>query len=127
MKKLFISLLLFTSFAAFAQEEEKTEEKKGFDPTNLFTGGSITFSLGGYDNGFVAGLNPHFGYTVAKWIDFAAVVNYQYNSFHDAVNNKYRSTVYGGGIFTRIFPVHFIFIQAQPEYNFIRYKFIPVG
>lgn len=125
MKNLLIAVLMLFSLSVFAQDEEAPEKPKGFDPTNLFTGGSVTLSLGGYSGGFIAGLNPHFGYTVAKWIDFAAVVNFQYSAYHDQYNNKYRSTIYGGGVFTRIYPVKFIFVQAQPEYNWIKYKGIP--
>ena len=74
---------------------------------------------------FLAGLNPHFGYTFAKWIDAAVVTNFQYSTARDQFNNKYRNTIYGLGVFTRIYPVQFLFIQAQPEYNLILQKFIP--
>jgi len=115
-----ICSLLFTA-SGFAQEE--TEKQKGYDPTNLFTGGSISLGVG--NGSFNTGLHPHFGYTVAKWIDFAGVANFEYQSQRDFYNNKYRTTVYGLGVFSRIYPVHFLFIQAQPEYNFIAQKFIP--
>ena len=106
----------------YAQDEEK---HKGYDPSNWFTGGSV--SLGAGYGTFNFGIHPHYGYTVAKWIDFAGVVNFEYQSQRDAYNNKYRSTTYGLGAFTRIFPVHFLFIQAEPEYNFIRQKYIPAN
>jgi hypothetical protein len=109
----------------FAQDKEK---KKSYDPTNWFTGGSVSFSLsGGYYKLFLAGLHPHFGYTIAKWIDAAAVVNFEYQSQRDEFNNKYHNTTYGLGVFTRIYPVSFLFIQAEPEYNFIDIKYIPNG
>jgi hypothetical protein len=111
------SLLVVTG--CFAQDEKE----KGYDPENWFTGGSISFGIG--NGSFNAGLHPHYGYTVAKWIDFAGVANFEYQSQRDGYNNKYRTTIYGLGVFTRIFPVHFLFVQAQPEYNFIAQKFIP--
>ena len=114
--------------SALAQEEEKeTEKQKGYDPTNWFTGGSLSLGYGGGSSytTFIAGIHPHYGYTLAKWIDVAGVVNFEYQSQKDFYNNKFRNTTYGVGMFTRIFPVHFLFLQAEPEYNFIKQKFIP--
>ncbi|MEP6594705.1 MAG: hypothetical protein ABJA71_02115 [Ginsengibacter sp.] len=128
MKKLITVIFLFCNVHTFAQDED-SETHKGFDATNLFTGGSVSFGLGlgGYNKTFLAGLNPYFGYTFAKWIDAAFVVNFQYYTARNISDDKYRSTTYGPGIFTRIYPVRFLFIQAQPEYNFIKQKYIPVS
>lgn len=118
-------MLLITSL--FAQEPEEAEKEKGYDPTNWFTGGSISLGYGGGSSysTFIAGLHPHFGYTLAKWLDVAGVVNFEYQSQKDQYYNyKVRNTTYGLGLFTRIYPVHFLFIQAQPEYNFIAQKVI---
>lgn len=126
MKKILLLSLLFISAVSFAQDEK--EKKKGYDPTNVFTGGSVSFSLsGGYYRSFLAGIHPHFGYTFAKWIDAAGVVNFEYYSQRDEFNNKYHNTTYGIGAFTRIYPVQFLFIQAEPEYNFIALKYLPTG
>lgn len=116
------SLVVITS--VIAQDEK---EKTGSDPTNWFIGGSVSlgYSGGSYSSYFIAGLHPHVGYTLAKWIDAAAVVNFEYQSQRDNYNTKYRNTTYGIGVFTRIYPVHFLFIQAEPEYNFIAQKYIP--
>jgi hypothetical protein len=116
------------STCGFAQDKE-ADKAKGFDATNLFTGGSVSFGLGfgSYNKTFLAGVSPHFGYRFAKWIDAALVANFQYSSVRDLYDDKYRSTTYGPGIFTRIYPVRFLFIQAQPEYNFIKQKYIPVS
>jgi hypothetical protein len=128
MKKLIILFFLFSNVYCFAQEEDSVTQK-GFDATNLFTGGSVSFGLGfgSYNKSFLAGINPHFGYTFAKWIDAAFVLNFQYYSARNVYDDKYRSVTYGPGIFTRIYPVRFLFIQAQPEYNFIKQKYIPVS
>jgi hypothetical protein len=123
MKKLIIVIFIISGFCGFAQEDDSHE---GFDPSNLFTGGSVSFGLGfgSYNKTFLAGINPHFGYTIAKWIDAGIAVNFQYYTAKDIYNYKYRSTTYGPAIFTRIYPVRFLFIQVQPEYNFIKQKFI---
>ena len=123
MKKL-LFIILIVSVNASAQEQPKT---KKYDPENWFLGGSIAFGLGGYNNTFEVGLHPHYGYTLARWIDVAAVVNFEYFSSRDEYNNKYHNTIYGLGMFTRIYPVEFIFLQIEPEYNITDSKFIPDG
>jgi hypothetical protein len=115
--------VLFTVNVAAQDESEKST---GVEPSNWFTGGSVSLGYsGGYYNSFLAGLHPHVGYTLAKWVDVGAVVNFEYQTQRDEINNKYRITTYGLGAFTRIFPVQFLFIQAEPEYNFIKQRYIP--
>lgn len=121
-----ILLTLFISFAVQAQEEEKEIEKKGFKKENLFTGGSI--SLAFYNNTFLIGASPVLGYSLTSWIDAGIVANYNYTSYRDynfVFNDKLRQTVYGGGVFARLYPVRFLFAQVQPEHNFLHLKFIP--
>src|SRR5687767_8346052 len=120
-----ILLTLFISFAAQAQEEEQEVEKKGFKKENLFTGGSI--SLAFYNNTFMIGASPVLGYSLTNWIDAGIVVNYNYTSYRDVNehNDRLRQTVYGGGVFTKIYPVRFLFAQAQVEANTIRQKYKP--
>jgi hypothetical protein len=114
----------FMSSALFAQNEEP-EVKKGFKKENLFTGGSISVSFS--DNAFLIGGSPVLGYNLTKWADAGVVVNYNYTSYRDyqVFDDKLRQYVYGGGVFTRIFPVRFLFAQAQVEHNFIKLKYLP--
>ena len=128
MKTKILVLLIIGSLAvnfSFAQEEEETEEKKGFKKENLFTGGSI--SIGFANNTFLIGGSPVFGYSLTKWADLGIVVNYNYTSYRDVnvFDDRLRQTVYGGGVFTRLFPLRFLFAQAQFEHNFIKLKYIP--
>lgn len=126
---------IFRSFIVFAMtiiiingavaQEEEAEKQKGYDPTNWFIGGSLSLGVG--NGSFNAGIHPHYGYTLAKWLDVAGVANFEYQTQRDGVNNKYRTTIYGLGLSTRIYPVHFIFLQAQPEYNIIAQKYIPAS
>ena len=127
MKKTILTLfvLALTTSSLFAQKE-KEEEEKGFKKENLFTGGSV--SLAFYNNTFLIGASPVFGYSVAKWMDAGIVVNYSYTSYRDydfVYNDKLRQKVYGGGAFVKLYPVRFLFAQAQFEHNFITQKFIP--
>lgn len=125
MKKLILSLLLFSISTTILFAQDKEEQKKSFKE-NLFTGGSI--SLAFYNRTFLVGGSPVFGYSLANWMDAGIVVNYNYTSYRNynfVYNDKLRQTVYGGGGFIKLYPVRFLFAQAQFEHNFIRQKFIP--
>ena len=135
MKKLLLTVfglyIVFNSLYAQRmpqrQEENNEEEKqKGFKKENLFIGGSV--SLAFYNSTFLIGGSPVLGYSIANWMDAGVVVNYNYTSYRDynfVYNDKLKQTVYGGGVFTKIYPVRFLFVQAQAEHNFIKQKFIP--
>ena len=113
-----------SAIASFAQEEE-TEEKKGFKKEKHFTGGSISLSFS--NQSFLIGGSPVLGYNLTRWADLGIVLNYTYTSYRDYqyYNDKLRQSVYGGGVFTRLFPVRFLFVQGQVEHNWIRLKYIP--
>jgi len=120
-------LVLLFSANAFAQEDTDEDKKGGFKKENLFTGGSLNLSFG---SGTTAlGISPYFGYSLNKYVDVAvsAGINYisqrQYDYYYN-YQGKIRQTIYGPGAFVRVFPVKFIFLQAQYEYNAIKYKVI---
>lgn len=123
MKKcfLFAGLFLCATIGLLAQDDEK-----GFKKENLFTGGTI--SVGFSNNTFLIGGSPVFGYSITPWIDAGVVGNYIYSTARDVsygFNAKLRQTIYGGGAFLKIYPVRFLFAQAQVEHNIIRQKYIP--
>ena len=128
MKKLLI--LCFSSFLVLSnlhaqttkEEDEKEEEKKGgFKKENLFTGGNI--SVGFFNNTFFAGVGPYFGYSINKYVDIAAALNYNYISRRsDFTTLKLRQSIIGPSAFVRLYPVKFLFAHAQYEYNFIKLK-----
>ena len=128
MKKVVAVLALISSFYAVqAQEEEKSgdEKKGGFKKENLFVGGDLTL---GFSNSYTAlGISPYFGYSVNKYLDVAVSANINYTSQRDYVvyGDKVRQTVYGPGAFVRVYPVRFLFAQAQYEHNFISVKYLP--
>src|SRR5436190_21933911 len=113
MKKWFGTLccLCFISFVAMAQDDEPAE--KGFKKENLFTGGSVTVSF--FNGQTLLGANPIFGYKIANWIDAGLAFNYVYSSTrgYNEPNDKLRQTVYGPGVFTRLYPISFLFAQGQ--------------
>ncbi len=120
-----LTLIFLMTFTVVIAQDEEDEEKKGFKKENLFTGGSI--SLAFYNNTFLVGGSPVFGYSLTSWIDAGIVVNYNYTSYRDVsqFDDRLRQTVYGGGTFLKVYPVRFLFAQAQFEHNFINQKYLP--
>jgi len=124
MKKIFFLSACLLSFQLMisAQDEEKPE-KKPFKE-HLFSGGSL--SLAFYNNTFLIGGNPVLGYGFGRWADAGIVLNYNYTSYRDVYvfDDRLRQSIYGGGVFAKVYPVRFLFAQIQPEHNFIRQKYI---
>ena len=134
MKKAIIVLVLISSFYAVkAQDEEKSsDEKKGkFKKENLFTGGGAIVSVGSYST--LLGASPVLGYSITKWLDAGIVFNFNYASYRAVYSNgfnyvvsdeKSRQTVLGPGIFARVYPLKFLFLNIQAEQNFTTDKLI---
>ncbi len=110
----------------FAQQTPPTytsdEGEKGFKKENIFIGGGIT--LGFASNTFQIGASPEIGYSVAQWLDAGLGLNFNYASqsadpYYNG-NVRYRNFNYGGGPFVRLFPLRFLFAQAQLEENWIK-------
>ena len=127
MKNKFLLALLVTvtiSISAFSQDEDN---EKFFKKENVFTGGTLNASFGNQIT--VLGISPYIGYSFNKFFDFAISpgINYQSERDYPYLGDKLRLTNYGPGAFVRIFPVKFLFAQAQYEFNFLRTKYIPFG
>ena len=127
MKKtaLAVVLMLFTLSPFLKAQEEKEERVNGIKKENLFTGGNVIASF--YTGGTVLGVSPHFGYSLTNWLDAAVSLNFIYTGETDQYNYKYRQTNIGPGAFIRVFPINFLFAQAQFEHNFQTLKIIPPG
>ncbi len=127
MKKLLLIcfstfLVLSVSYAQTTKEEDDDEEKKGgFKKENLFVGGNVGLGFG--SGSFSFGIGPYFGYSINKYIDVAAALNYNYISQRsDFTTLKVRQSIIGPSAFVRLYPVKFLFAHAQYEYNFIKQK-----
>src|SRR5690349_14302710 len=105
MKKSVIVFLCFMSFSrTLLAQNENDGEKKGFKKENFYVGGSISASIA--TGIFGIGANPEFGYSLARWADIGIVANYNYTSYRQYyATDKLRQTIYGGGFYTRLFPV----------------------
>ena len=90
-----IFFICLTTASLLAQDREREESERGFKKENLFTGGSI--SLAFYNNTFLVGGSPVFGYSLTNWADLGIVVNYNYTSYRDVSyygsNDKLRQSV----------------------------------
>ena len=125
MKKIILGIILFNLSIALKAQDEDEEKTGGFKKENLFTGGNIIASF--YTGGTALGVSPHFGYSITHWLDAAVSFNFFYTGERDEYDVKYRQTNLGPGAFIRIFPVNFLFAQAQYEHNFLKLKTIYPG
>jgi hypothetical protein len=125
MKNKIVITLFFCLLVVLVQAQDENEKERGFRKENLFTGGSVTLSF--FNGQTVLGANPVFGYRLSDWADAGIAVNYVYNSSRDyyEFDDKMRQTVFGPGVFARLYPVKFLFVQAQLEHNFITQKYTP--
>ena len=107
------------------------EKKGGFKKENLFTGGGATVSVGSYSTFWVQA--PYLGYSITKWLDAGIVFNFNmhlpgdvyYDIYGNIVSDdKSRQTVLGPGVFARVYPLKFLFLNIQAEQNFITDKII---
>jgi hypothetical protein len=128
MKKIFLFfILLFAAMVTKAQEDKYNNKgNTGFRKDNVFLGGSISLGFG--SGSFGVGANPEVGYSFSQWLDAGVIFNLNYNSqkydynYDYLYDGKVSSFNYGGGVFLRAYPIHFLFLQIQPEENWITYK-----
>lgn len=133
MKRYFLALgLMMLTFSLAAQDDDSGSG--GFQKNRLFTGGGLTLSFGNQST--VLGLHPVFGYSVTNWLDAGVAFNFVYQGVRHVTyynpntgayfgsDDKLRQFTYGPGVFVKVYPVQFLFLQAQAEYNFISEKLI---
>lgn len=125
MKRIAYLVIALSLVAVSAKAQDEGSEEKGFKKENLFTGGSVTVSF--FNGQTILGANPIFGYKLADWVDAGVAFNYVYSSTRDYIeyDDKLRQTVFGPGVFTRLYPISFLFVQAQYEQNFSKVKYTP--
>ena len=95
--------------------QDSVEEKKGFDPQRLVIGGSLGASFGNYT--FV-NVSPQVGYMFNQYITAGAGINYIYNSYKYSNGDRDNYSFAGINLFSRVFPVRFLFLSVQPEINY---------
>ena len=123
--KLIVLVFIASVISIHTKAQEKEEKEKVPFKQNLFTGGSI--SLAFYSNTFLVGGSPVLGYSITNWADLGIVINYNYTVYRDYqfFDDRLKQNNFGGGPFVKLYPLRFIFVQAQYEYNFLKVKYIP--
>jgi hypothetical protein len=119
LKILIVCIALSLSVSSFGQQFGD-EQKGKFKRENIFLGSGLNLGLGNHS--FNVGINPEMGYTITKWLDGGIAFNVNYfsqNAYDYGGNVQFRNFNLGGGPFVRIWPISFLYIQAQPEYNWI--------
>ena len=127
MKKILLILSLVVINANIFAQRRNDDEPSFLKKENVFVGGSIALGYSGGPNSssFVIGANPEIGYSFSEFIDLGFAFNTVFNSYRfyqSPYRFKQDAFNYGAGIFTRIHITPNIFLQAQPEYNWIEYK-----
>lgn len=116
-----LAVLLVTNMYAQRNSPPPTyssdEGPAGFKKENIFIGGGL--NIGFASNTFGVGATPEIGYSIAQWLDAGIGFNINYASqgadYYSSA--KIRNLSYGGGPFVRVYPVQFLFLQAQYEKN----------
>jgi hypothetical protein len=120
-RKILLAFAICTVAVINVKAQDKEEKKGGFKKENLFTGGNVALGFGSGTTSF--GIGPYFGYSINKYLDVALSLNYNYISQRSYYFDiKYRQSIIGPGAFVRVFPVKFLFAQAQFEQNYITQK-----
>ena len=126
MKRLLLCLMLVTAvhFAEAQYYKTDTTTHKGFDPSRLIIGGSVGLSFGDYTN---LELSPLVGYRLSQWFAAGININAQYGSerfrnYNSVTTQRNQYTIFGGGVWGRVYPLDFLFVHIQPEYNAVSLK-----
>ncbi len=133
-KVLFAVMALSVSLSGFAQRRmpdrpntySDEDPATGFNKQNIFLGGSLSVGYSGYD--FEIGSSPEIGWSLNRYLDAGLVVNVNYSSERADPTGYYNPDIrsrafnYGAGVFGRFYPLPFLFIQAQPEYNWTKFN-----
>ncbi|TDW99179.1 hypothetical protein [Dinghuibacter silviterrae] len=100
-----------------------SDDDNGSFKQHLMVGGGLSLSF--YSGEFLIGANPYVGYAFTKWLDAGVAINFQYYSESPEAtytNASYHNTLLGAGLFARVYPISFLFLQVQPERNEIWQK-----
>jgi len=124
MKRLLICIFLLAGVQLAHAQYYKTDTvtRKGFDPSRLVLGGSLGMVFGDVTN---VDISPLVGYRFSDYIAAGVNLNAQYGQFKSRdyytgnTTQRDKYTIFGGGIWGRVYPLPMVFIHVQPEYNFV--------
>lgn len=122
MKKIVLfTVLCCVGLFVKAQDEESDENRKGLKKENVFAGGYLGLTFGDYT---LINVSPQVGYRFSRWFAAGVGLNGQYVNYKDRYSNgdiyrKVEQGVVGLNFFGRFFPVNQVFLQVQPEANYL--------
>lgn len=121
-KTILFYLLVCTAFIAKAQDDQdRNEGERGFKKENVFVGGNVGLSFG--NTLTTLSISPQVGYRFTKLFAAGIGINGQYVSYKSYDFNgdafKERQGVAGLNVFGRLYPVQQLFLQVQPEANYL--------
>jgi opacity protein-like surface antigen len=116
MKKLLLAFLILAGCmgSSFAQDGS---EKKGFDKSRLFVGGYFGLGFSTYTTSI--NITPQVGYFFTQWLAAGVGINYAYYHYNYSGVQTETYSYAGMNLFGRIYPIRQLFIQVQPEINYI--------
>jgi hypothetical protein len=120
MKKTGFIMVILLSLLQYATAQDAVPSK-GFDKSKLFFGGNFGLNFSsGYS---LINLSPQVGYHFSPQFAAGAGINYihfSYTEYYAGYYDQRYSQNYGGlNIFGRFYPIQQLFLQAQPELNYI--------
>lgn len=126
MKRLLLCLVLVTTVQLVHAQYYKTDttSRKKFDASRLIIGGSLGLSFGDFTN---VNISPLVGYRISQLFGAGININAQFGSerfrnYNSVTTQRNQYTIFGGGVWGRVYPLDFLFIHVQPEYNVVSLK-----
>jgi hypothetical protein len=120
MRKGLLLFILMVGMAGISMAQDESG-KKGFDKSKMFVGGYLGLSFSSY--GTAINVTPQVGYQFNQYVAAGVGINYAYYNYKTYYYNtpiQQETYSYAGmNLFGRLYPIRQLFIQAQPELNYI--------
>jgi hypothetical protein len=114
MKKIFglVVIGMGLMIGAIAQDSEGSS---GFDKSKLFVGGTFGMAFG---YATIINVSPLVGYHFSPTLAAGVGLNYSYYNYDDGIFTS-KQTYAGMSVFGRVYPIQQVFLQVQPELNYM--------
>ena len=113
MKKVLSLIIILAAFVQCASAQDS--DGKGFDKSKLFVGGNLGLSFGTYT---IVNVSPLVGYHFTNVLAAGVGVNYSYYGYDNGYYTS-KQTYAGMSLFGRVYPIPQLFLQVQPELNYM--------
>jgi len=114
MKKIFS--LLIVGMGLFQCTMAQDSGGGGFDKSKLFVGGALGLAFDSYTT--IVNVSPLVGYHFTPAFAAGAGINYSYYRYDNGLYTS-KQTYAGMSLFGRVYPIPQLFIQVQPELNYM--------